>query len=95
VVSTFNPSPVDDLTELLARVPLAISVEAHYVNGGLGSLVAEVIAEHRLDCRLIRAGVGEAVRGVTGSREFLEDRFGLTAHHLTRTACGALNAVTA
>ena len=30
---------------LLARVPLAVSVEAHYVDGGLGSLVAEMIAE--------------------------------------------------
>ena len=37
-----SPAPVDDLVAALARVPLAVTVEAHYVNGGLGSLVAEV-----------------------------------------------------
>jgi transketolase len=40
VVSSFNPSPVEDLAALLGRVPVAISVEAHYVDGGLGSLCA-------------------------------------------------------
>ena len=51
-------------------MPLAISLEAHYLNGGLGSLVAEVIAEHGLRCRLIRAGVDvDAARRIAGSRE--------------------------
>ena len=33
-----------------------MTAETHYVNGGLGSIVAEVIAEHGLGCRLIRRG---------------------------------------
>lgn len=91
VVSTFNPSPVEDLAELLADVPLAISVETHYKNGGLGSLVAETIAERGLDCRLIRAGVDVVPRGLAGSQRFLEDRFGLSAHRLAATAQAALD----
>ena len=52
VVSSLSPAPTEDLAEALAEVPLAISVEAHYVNGALGSLVAETIAEHALGTRL-------------------------------------------
>ena len=90
IVSTFNPSPVDQLAALLERVPLAISVETHYINGGLGSLVAETIAERRLGCRLIRAGVDVMPRGLTGSQRFLEDHFGLSAPRLVARAQAAL-----
>jgi transketolase len=92
VVSTFNPSPVEDLVELLSGVSLAISVETHYLNGGLGSLVAETIAEQGLSCRLIRAGVQDTPRGLAGSQRFLEDRFGLSAGRLAATVQAALDA---
>jgi transketolase len=95
VVSTFNPSPVEDLAELLGSVSLAISVETHYLNGGLGSLVAETIAEHGCSCRLIRAGVDAVPRGLAGSQQFLEDRFGLSAQRLAATAQAALETATA
>ncbi len=95
VVSTFNPSPVEDLVELLGGVSLAISVETHYLNGGLGSLVAETIAEHGLSCRLIRAGVATTPRGLAGSQRFLEDHFGLSARRLAATAQAALDTATA
>src|SRR5580704_14566946 len=92
VVSTFNPSPVEDLVELLSGVSLAISVETHYLNGGLGSLVAETIAEQGLSCRLIRAGVQDTPRGLAGNQRFLEDRFGLSAGRLAATVQAALDA---
>ncbi len=46
-----TPSPEDELRELLARVPLALTVEAHYRSGGLGSLVAELAAGEALATR--------------------------------------------
>ncbi len=95
IVSTFNPSPVEDLLELLGGVTLAISVETHYLNGGLGSLVAETIAEHGLSCRLIRAGVDTTPSGLTGSQRFLEERFGLSAQRLAATVQAALDTATA
>ena len=50
----------------------SMSVEAHYVNGGVGSLVAEVIAEHGLPCRLApRRRSRRAARGMSGTREFM------------------------
>jgi transketolase len=90
VVSSVAPAPVDDLIAVLSTVPVALSVEAHYVNGGLGSLVAETIAENLVGCRLIRAGIRELPIGLSGSREFMHDAIGLSAQRLAETAAAAL-----
>jgi len=82
LVSSFNPEPADEIVELLGGVPTALTVEAHYRNGGLGSLVAETIAERGLACRLLRAGVDRMPRGETGSQRYLEEQHGLTAPQL-------------
>jgi transketolase len=82
LVPSFNPSPVDDIAELLSEMPAVLTVEAHYRDGGLGSLVAETIAERGLDCRLLRAGVTHMPAGETGSQKFLEDRHGLSSRQL-------------
>jgi transketolase len=89
VVSSFNPSPLEDLSALLARVPLAVSVEAHYVDGGLGSFVAETIAEAGLDCRLVRCGVRTMPTGESGSREYLQERHGLSPGAIARATLQA------
>jgi transketolase len=82
VVSSVQPAPIDDLLKLLADRPLAVTVEAHYRTGGLGSLVAEAIAEHGLRCRLERRAVEEMPRGVTGTLPFLNDVHRLSAGSL-------------
>lgn len=89
VVSSFNPSPVEDLAALLARVPLAVSAEAHYVAGGLGSFVAETIAEAGLDCRLVRCGVRTMPTGESGSRDYLQELHGISAAAVARAALRA------
>jgi transketolase len=89
VVSGFNPSPTADLAELLASIPLAVSAEAHYVVGGLGSFVAETIAEAGLDCRLVRCGVRTMPTGESGSREYLQAQHGLSPAAIARTTLAA------
>jgi transketolase len=81
-VACISPPPVRDLVAALSGVPLALSLEAHYVTGGLGSLVAEVIAEHGLGCRLLRAGVRSPLVGMSGSREYMHQELGLSAERL-------------
>jgi transketolase len=84
IVPSFNPSPSDDIAEFLSEMPAVLTVEAHYRDGGLGSLVAETIAERGLGCRLLRAGVARMPGGETGSQRHLEDRHGLSAPHLAQ-----------
>lgn len=94
VVASFNPSPTEDLAHLLEHFPLAMTVEAHYVAGGLGSFVAEVIADHGLGCRLVRCGVRMVPRA-SGSQRCLHEDHGISAGKLTETAVSMLRAVTA
>ena len=90
VVASLSPAPEKDLARLLARFPLALTVEAHYRVGGLGSLVSEVVAERGLDCRVVRCGVRDAGDGLSGSQRWCEDRHGLSAATLVETATSAL-----
>jgi transketolase len=93
VVPSFNPSPIDEIAELLDDMPVALTVEAHYRDGGLGSLVAETIAERGLGCRLLRAGVVRMPGGEAGSQQYLEDRHGLSATHLAEQLARALSPI--
>ncbi|MBA3422793.1 MAG: 1-deoxy-D-xylulose-5-phosphate synthase [Thermoleophilaceae bacterium] len=90
VVASLAPPPVEDLAELLDRVPLAIALEAHYLTGGLGSLVSEVVAERGLACRVIRQGMATLPRGQTGSPAFMRSRHGLTAQSVADSAVTVL-----
>jgi transketolase len=93
VVASVNPAPVDDLAAVLARFPLAITVEAHYRVGGIGSLVSEVIAEREIRCRLERCGVGTGAGGVTGSEQFLNSVNGISGSAIAGVARGMLATV--
>ncbi len=90
VVASVSPPPVNDLVNLLAGVPLVISVEAHYITGGLGSLMAEVIAEHALGTRLIRAGVAGMPIGISGGRAYMQEQLGLSPERLAARVLTAL-----
>ena len=92
VVSSVQPAPIDDLCELLREMPLAVTVESHYRTGGLGSLTAEVIAEHGLRCRLLRRGV-DAMPRVAGALPYLYEANGLSAPALVTAIVRALWAV--
>jgi transketolase len=93
VVASISPAPFDDLVEILSRFATVVTVEAHSVVGGLGSLVSEVVAERGLGCRVVRCGVRTASDGIGGSEAYLNDRHGLSRHALARTARDALAGV--
>ena len=86
VVSSLNPGPIDHLGELLSLFPLTCTLEAHFVNGGLGSLVAEVMAEHRIiNTHLIRFGIRSVPDGYSGSQQFLYKKFGISSDDLVKS----------
>ena len=91
VVASVNPAPLGDLANALARFPLVLTVEAHYITGGIGSLVSEVIAECGLTCRLVRCGIKAMPNGLSGSQDYLCQRAGLSADELVKTALRALD----
>jgi transketolase len=90
VVATLNPAPVADLVKELHSHSLVLTIEEHYITGGLGSLVAEIIAEEGLPCRLIRCGVETLPVGFSGSQHYLRGVHGLSRQALVETALHAL-----
>jgi transketolase len=79
IVASINPNPTRDLVASLSRFPGAVTVEAHYVTGGLGSLVSEVVAENGIRCRIVRCGVESGWRGVGGSEDYLNRVNGISS----------------
>ncbi|HEY7063026.1 MAG TPA: transketolase C-terminal domain-containing protein [Chloroflexota bacterium] len=90
VVASVSPPPVEDLLAALRDVPLVVTVEAHYATGGVGSLVAEVLAEHAVPCRLLRLGVQRSPNGLTGSQDYLYREHGLAREALVAAALAQL-----
>ena len=85
-----EPDPTKELVAALRNVSLVVTVEAHYLSGGLGSLVSEVVAESGLGCRVVRCGVAR-LPDVVGTEAFLNDAHGLSAASIARTAAAALD----
>ena len=90
IVGCLQPAPADDIAAALANARLALTVEAHYANGGLGSLVAEVVAERGIGCRLRRCAVRATPDGVSGSQRYMHQAHGLSREALVETALEAL-----
>lgn len=86
VVASVAPPPMDDLVRRLVRFPLVFTIEAHYVVGGVGSLISEVIAEYGLGCRLVRLGIQTISDGISGSQAFLHQRYGISSQAIVERA---------
>jgi transketolase len=79
-VHTLKPLDADTIAEVLRRTRAAVTLEDHNINGGLGSAVAEVIAE-REPAALIRLGLRD-VFAESGDAELLFDHFQMGAPHV-------------
>ena len=72
-VHTLKPLDVETIAAVLRRTRAAVTLEDHNIYGGLGSAVAEVIAEH-VPASLVRLGLQD-VFAESGEAEALLDRF--------------------
>ncbi len=86
VVASVSPVPEHDLVDALGRHRVALTVETHYVTGGLGSLVAEVIADHGMGTRLVRVGVRAGSKGRSGSTAHMHATHGLDRAGIVKAA---------
>lgn len=82
VVPVLNPCPSDNLKKYLLDHQMVFTVEDHYVVGGLGSLVSEIVAEHNLDCKVIRCGIDDLPKGISGSKKYFYEKQKLSGETL-------------
>jgi len=91
LVPVLSPPPVESLILELERHLLVFTLEAHVIQGGLGSIVCEICAENGLHCRVTRCAVRHPLGGLSGGQSFHHDHHGLSRQHvagLIREAIG-------
>lgn len=71
VVPTLNPAPEADIAALAATHQHIVTIEEHYTQGGLGSMVAEIVAGMSTACKLHRCGLQSQLHKSLGSRDYL------------------------
>ena len=86
-VHTIKPLDVESILDHMADVPVVVTVEEHTVIGGLGSAVAEIIAEAGFEPakRFKRIGIPDVFPDQYGSQDSLMERYAITAKDLVST----------
>lgn len=84
---TIKPLDVEALVRCAAEIPAIVTIEEHTLMGGLGSAVAEVIAEVSFTTgkRFKRIGVPDVFPDQYGSQASLMQRYAITAEQLVST----------
>ena len=90
VIASVSPRPTDDIARLVATHRLAVTVEAHVAVGGIGSLVAETIADTNANCRLVRLAVDTPYGRKGGGEAFLHEMHGLSPSAISAHVRSAL-----
>ena len=75
---TLKPFDVITIKKLIERKIPIITLEEHNIIGGLGSAVAEVIADYGKSVRFMRIGIDDRFSHYVGSREYNLMKFGLS-----------------
>ena len=81
VISMHTISPIDRCTleDIGRKSEVIITIEEHNLSGGLGSAVAEAIADMGLQTKLVRIGLQDKFCYEVGSQEYLRKLNGLDA----------------
>jgi transketolase len=89
-VPTLKPLDADAIVSMAAKTKAIVTAEDHSILGGLGSAVAETLAEH-LPTKIKRVG-WQDVYGESGPNDALLEKYGLTARHVADAARSLLGA---
>ena len=63
---------------------MIVTIEEHNIIGGLGSAVAEVLAEEGSNAKLVRIGLEDEYTSIVGTQEYLREQYGLSANQITK-----------
>ncbi len=88
---SLNPSFENALVEALNGIKICVVLEDHSINGGLGSLVAEGIAENGLGCKLIRTGSTGVPQKVCADYAMLKNINKMTTKDIVKKTLAACN----
>ena len=89
-VPTLKPLPPEEILRHAKHTQAAITIEDHSVIGGLGSVVAEIYAEHNLQKPLKRIGIPDTFTE-SDDREVLLAAYGVSLEAALQAVCDLLS----
>jgi transketolase len=78
-LSSVRPVDAESIASRAAATGRVITVEEHSLHGGIGSLVAESLAERGVGISLVRLGIPEGVFAKSGPRAEIRRHYGIDA----------------
>lgn len=84
-LSSLRPVDKASIIESIRKTGKAITVEEHSLHGGLGSLVAEVLAEAGLQADILRLGIPEGQFSKAGPREEIRAFYRIDRNGIVKT----------
>ncbi len=76
---TIKPIDTQAIINSAKKAKLIVTLEEHNVIGGLGSAVAEVLADNQLQVKFIRLGIPDEYPHRIGSQKFFREKYNLSA----------------
>jgi len=81
---TLKPLDKETILEYANKCKIIATVEEHNIIGGLGSAVAEVMAENPSNAKLIRFGLNETYTSIVGKQDYLREQYGISAEKIAQ-----------
>lgn len=85
-LSSIRPLDHEALATALKGISYVVSAEEHNINGGVGSIVAEVVAEYGLITRVKRLGVADGGYAIAGDRSATRQALNIDAAGIAASA---------
>lgn len=80
---TIKPLDVNLINKILESQKPVFTIEEHSIIGGLGSAIAEIIAESKHNPIFKRFGLEDKFSHYVGNHQFIRSKFGLTQNKIT------------
>lgn len=88
---TIKPLDTQVILESARKTPAIFTMEEHSIVGGLGSAVAEVLAENKIGITFKRIGVPDRFSKVIGNQEYMRQENGLSIDQIVEQISSSLN----
>ncbi len=85
-LSSIRPLDRQSLASILSIYDYVISAEEHNINGGVGSIVAEVLSENGVNAKLTRLGVKDGAYAPAGDRPYTRQQLRIDAEGIAGVA---------
>lgn len=89
-IHTIKPIDYESIIKYCSESKYVFTVEDHSIIGGIGSVIAEIIAENGLKSKLIRIGLND-IFPESGSPSDLYEKYGLSINKISKKISETLN----